>query len=57
MQQKPTDNRKYNPGPDLHVKHDSASGGLADWGPLLAMFATGFKGLWHLIKKYIFRRA
>ncbi|GEO74974.1 hypothetical protein FD30_GL000395 [Levilactobacillus namurensis DSM 19117] len=41
----------YKPGPEVHPKKDSVSGGLADWGPLMALFSTGFKKLWHLIKK------
>lgn len=41
----------YHPGPHVHPKKYSSSGGLADWGPLLSWFSDGIKKLWHRFKK------
>ncbi|MFC6205972.1 MULTISPECIES: hypothetical protein [Levilactobacillus] len=41
----------YKPGPHVHPKKYSSSGGLADWGPLLTWFGDVFKKLWQKLKK------
>ncbi|GEO67630.1 hypothetical protein [Levilactobacillus spicheri] len=51
MPQKPTHDGYYKPGPEVHPKKYSSSGGLASWGPLMALFASGCKKLWRRIKK------
>ncbi|CAJ1229084.1 hypothetical protein LZY01_06230 [Levilactobacillus zymae] len=44
-------NDYYRPGPVVHPKKYSSSGGLADWGPLLKWFGDSFRALWRKIKK------
>lgn len=51
MSEKKTDEKVYKPGPHVHPKKYSSSGGLADWGPLLHWFSDIFKNLWRKIKK------
>lgn len=51
MSKKEDSDKVYIPGPHIHPKKYSSSGGLADWGPLLTWFSGLCKSLWHKIRK------
>ncbi|KRK93987.1 hypothetical protein FD25_GL001316 [Levilactobacillus acidifarinae DSM 19394] len=44
-------NEEYHPGPIVHPKKYSSSGGLANWGPILKWFGDSLQQLWHKIRK------
>lgn len=45
------DPNEYRPGPEVHPQKRSVAGGAADWGPLMAWFAAGWKRLWKRLIK------
>ncbi|HIW71976.1 MAG TPA: hypothetical protein H9875_05035 [Candidatus Levilactobacillus faecigallinarum] len=51
MPEKSSKSTTNKPGVKIHPKVEPSSGGLADWGPLLAWATGGIKRLWKKLKK------